>query len=384
LTTEPYILVDATAIPQNRGGVGRYLEHLLPALAASGSRLAIASQSTDEAWLTESVPGAVVIPIPAATSRGRRLIWEQMGLPRLARSLGVDVIFSPHYTMPLATRLPVVVTLHDATFFSHPQVHSRFKRVFFRRWSRISLRRAAACVVPSQATRTELLTWVKPATDRMTVAYHGVNTDVFHAPTASAISAAADRVGSSSWIAFLGTLEPRKNVPSLIEAFGLITEPADLRLVLAGARGWDYAVDDAIAESPARDRIDRLGFVADDDLAAVLGGAAAFVYPSLGEGFGLPVLEAMACGAPVVTTPYLALPEVGGDVAIYTEPDAASIADAIRNAMSDTATSATSRRARGIVRAATFSWTASAQTHAAVFAAASSGVGVPASATGDN
>jgi glycosyltransferase involved in cell wall biosynthesis len=366
LTTEPYILVDATAIPHNRGGVGRYLEHLLPALAHDGARVAIACQQSDELWLSESVVGAHIVPIAAARSRGRRLLWEQTGLPRLARSLGVDVIFSPHYTMPLATRIPVVVTLHDATFFSHPQLHSRFKRVFFRRWSRISLRNAAACIVPSQATKNELLAWVKPKNDTMTVAYHGVNTDVFRLPNAAEVAAAATRVGSRHWITFLGTLEPRKNVPQLIEAFGQLTSPPDLRLVLAGAKGWDDNVDGAIAASPARDRIDRLGFVADDELAPLLGGAAAFVYPSLGEGFGLPVLEAMASGATVVTTRFLALPEVGGDVAIYTDPDATSIANAIRSAIAESG----SRSAAGVARAATFSWSASARTHAQVFTTA--------------
>jgi glycosyltransferase involved in cell wall biosynthesis len=363
LTTKPYILVDATAIPANRGGVGRYLEHVLPALAAGGTRLAIACQPRDAQWLRASMPSAHVAPITAVVSRGRRLLWEQLGLPRLARSIGVDVIFSPHYTMPLAARLPVVVTLHDATFFSHPQVHSRFKRVFFRRWSRISLCRAAACIVPSKATHDELLRYVRPRADRMTVAYHGVDTAVFHPPTAAAVADAASRIGSPNWLAFLGTLEPRKNVTGLIEAFGAVDKPADLRLVLAGARGWDEAVDGAIAASPARDRIDRLGFVADEDLAAILGGSAAFVYPSLGEGFGLPVLEAMACGATVVTTPLLALPEVGGDVALYAQPDAKSIAAEIRTAISQRG----SRAAAGISRAAEFSWAESAKTHARVF-----------------
>jgi glycosyltransferase involved in cell wall biosynthesis len=322
--------------------------------------------------LTETVVGARIVPVAAASRRGRRLLWEQTGLPRLASSLAVDAIFSPHYTMPLATRLPVIVTLHDATFFSHPQLHSRFKRIFFRRWSRTSLRRAAACIVPSQATRDELLHWVKPKTDRMTVAYHGVDTAVFHAPTPAQVAAMAKRIGSSHWITFLGTIEPRKNVTSLVRAFEAIAAPADLRLVLAGAKGWDEQVDNAIAASPARDRIERRGFVPDADLAPLLGGSAAFVYPSLGEGFGLPVLEALASGATVVTTPFLALPEVGGDVAIYCEPQPSSIAAAITTAIAENG----SRREAGIARAQQFSWAASAETHAAVFAEASTGAAV--------
>lgn len=366
MTTSPRILIDATAIPADRGGVGRYLAHLIPALAELDTRLEIACQPRDAGLLAAAAPDAGVHPA-AATGRSRllRLGWEQVALPRLARRVGADLIFSPHYTMPLMAGVPVVVTLHDATFFSHPELHGPVKRAFFKYWTRLSLRRAAACVVPSRATRTELVRWARPRRDRMTVAYHGVDTEVFHVPSAEEVDAARARIGADDWIAFLGTLEPRKNVTSLVRAFGEL-DPR-LRLVLAGATGWDAEVDGAIAESPARDRILRLGFVDDRDLAAVLGGARVFVYPSLGEGFGLPVLEAMACGSVVVTTPFLALPEVGGQVAIYTQPDAPAIASAVRAAMAEPGRR---RRSRGVERAAGFSWEASARTHLSVFASA--------------
>jgi glycosyltransferase involved in cell wall biosynthesis len=368
VTTTPHILVDATAIPANRGGVGRYLEHLLPALEVAGARLSVVAVPRDVGWLTEALPGSHVIEA-AGRSRPLRLAWEQTGLPRLAARIGADVIFSPHYTMPLATRVPVVVTLHDATFFSHPEVHGGLKRRFFTTWSRVSLRRAAAAIVPSRATRDELLRWVRPARDRMTVAYHGVDTAVFHPPTPAQVSSASARLGGAArWIAFLGTIEPRKNVGNLVRAFdALATELPDLRLALIGGSGWDAEIDGVVAAAGARDRILRLGFVADTDLAGLLGGAAAVAYPSLGEGFGLPMLEAMASGAPVVTTPFLALPEVGGDVAVYSQPDADSLASALRGLLAETGTD---RRERGIQRAKEFSWSASAATHLAVFRSA--------------
>ena len=370
MSRSPHILVDATAIPANRGGVGRYLERLLPALAEEGAQLSVVCQPRDVEWIAGSATGITVIPAPgAARSRPLRLAWEQTGLPRLAAKIRSDVIFSPHYTMPLATRIPVVVTLHDATFFSMPEVHSAVKRRFFTTWSRLSIRRAAACVVPSRATKDELLRWVHPKQDTITVAYHGVDLDIFHVPTEAEIAAARETLsGAPRWVAFLGTIEPRKNVGNLIRAFDLVAVGAtDLHLALTGASGWDGEIDGLVAASPAHDRIHRLGFVDDAALPGLLGGAAAFVYPSLGEGFGLPVLEAMACGAPVVTTPFLALPEVGGDVAVYSQPDAASLAIAIREVIAeDTAT----RRTRGVERAKGFSWAASARTHLAVFTAA--------------
>lgn len=368
MTSTPHILVDATAIPANRGGVGRYLEHLLPALERAGARLTVVAVSRDAGWLTEALPNSSVIEA-AGRSRPLRLAWEQTGLPRLAGRIGADVIFSPHYTMPLAARVPVVVTLHDATFFSHPEVHSALKRRFFTTWSRVSLGRAAAAIVPSRATRDELLRWVHPKRDRMTVAYHGVDTAVFHPPTHAQLASATARIGATGpWIAFLGTIEPRKNVGNLVRAFDeLAAELPDLRLVLIGGSGWDAEVDGILASARAKERILRLGFVDDADLAGLLGGAAAVAYPSLGEGFGLPVLEAMASGAPVVTTPFLALPEVGGDVAVYSQPDAPALASALRDLISE---AGGDRRERGIARAREFSWAASAETHLAVFRAA--------------
>jgi glycosyltransferase involved in cell wall biosynthesis len=372
--TSPSVLVDATAIPGDRGGVGRYLEHLLPALDAAGTRLTIVAKRADAGWLAESVPGAtVVVPRASIDSRARRLVWEQLALPRLAARHSADVIFSPHYTMPLGARLPVVVTLHDATFFSHPELHGRGKRIFFREWIARSLKSAAALIAPSAATRSEVARWTGLPVDKVTVAFHGVDAATFHAPSEAERDAARALVGGTEWIAFLGTLEPRKNLVALVQAFGTVaadpgiaTRFPDLRLVLAGGRGWDDRLDAAILASPVADRIVRLGFVDNSALPGILGSSLAVAYPSLGEGFGLPVIEAMACGAPVVTTRLLALPEVGGDVAVYTEPDAASIAETLVKLLGDDAERA-DRSRRGLARAAEFGWAQSAATHAAVF-----------------
>jgi glycosyltransferase involved in cell wall biosynthesis len=373
VTVSPSVLVDATAIPRNRGGVGRYLEHLLPALDTAGQRMTIAAKEYDSQWLAAAAPNSRIVVPSGIGSRPARLLWEQFGLPRLAHREGVDLIFSPHYTMPVFAGRPVVVTLHDATFFSHPELHSRGKRLFFRSWIRYSLRRSAAVIVPSKATQSELVRWAAASAAHITVAYHGVNTATFHEPSPSELDAARELVGREHWIGFLGTLEPRKNVSALVAAFaGVVTDVAhrypDLTLALAGGNGWDAALDGAIAASPAKDRIAKLGFVADSDLAGFLGGSLAVAYPSLGEGFGLPVLEAMASGAAVVTTPFLALPEVGGDVAVYSQPDAASIGKAITALLLDDDDRGARARA-GVARAAEFGWDSSAATHAAVFEA---------------
>jgi glycosyltransferase involved in cell wall biosynthesis len=372
-TASLHVLVDATAIPADRGGVGRYLQHLLPALAGEDLRLTVVAQETDRSWLAATVPSAHII---GAGRRMRhrpiRLLWEQLGLPALASRLRADVVFSPHYTMPVLTRRPVVVTFHDATFFSHPELHTPAKRLFFRTWIRLSSRRAAVLVVPSAATATE----VESAVGRrrpVRVAHHGVDGSAFRAPTPAETARAAAAVGTPHWIAFLGTLEPRKNVGNLVRAFSEVSvEPRvvarypDLQLVLAGGRGWDATLDATISASGRIDSIRRLGFVDDADLPGLLGGALIVAYPSLGEGFGLPVLEAMACGAPVLTTPLLSLPEVGGDAARYSDPDAGSLAAGLLAMLLDDAERA-ERSSRGLLRAARFTWSASAAVHGDAF-----------------
>jgi glycosyltransferase involved in cell wall biosynthesis len=365
-----HALLDATAIPVDRGGVGRYLDGLIGELARLESlRLTVVCQSHDAASYAES--GAEVIAAPARiTGRAQRLAWEQTRLPALARTVGADLLHSPHYTMPLRAGLPVVVTVHDATFFSDPQLHTAVKRRFFTAATRIAVRRAAEVVVPSAATRGELVRLVSPRADRAIVAPHGVDAAVFHQPTDTEVGNVRRDLGlgEQPFVAFLGSIEPRKNVSNLIrgwvQAASALDEPP--ALVIAGGKGWDSSVAAAEAAVPDSLRLVRPGYLPLAQLRALLGGAEVVAYPALGEGFGLPVLEAMACGAPVLTTRRLSLPEVGGDAAEYCEVDAGSIGSALTTLLGDPVRRHELAK-RGIDRAATFSWARSAEIHANVY-----------------
>ncbi len=369
----PRVLVDATAVPADRGGVGRYVDGLIAALGKTDADLAIACQRADAERYGRMAPRADVVPGPAAIShRPARLAWEQTGLPLVAEQVGANVVHSPHYTLPLRAGRPVVVTVHDATFFTQPEVHTAVKGTFFRSATRTTLRRATRVIVPSKATRDELVRLLEADPTRIDVAYHGVDHDVFHAPTDDERAHVAARLGvHGPYVAFLGTLEPRKNVPNLIrgwvQAVHWRDEPP--ALVLAGGSGWDDEVDAAIAEVPSHLRVLRPGYLRFSDLRGFLGGATVVAYPSHGEGFGLPVLEAMACGAPVLTTHRLSLPEVGGDAVAYTEPDAAAIAESL-SALLDDADRRASLAAAGMSRAREFTWEASAEAHLASYARA--------------
>jgi glycosyltransferase involved in cell wall biosynthesis len=354
--------------------VGRYVDGLVSALAEMDADLAIASQRADAERYGRMAPNAKVIAGPAAIAhRPARLAWEQTGLPLVAQQVGAEVVHSPHYTMPLRAGRPVVVTIHDATFFTEPDLHTSVKGTFFRSATRTALRRSARCVVPSKATRDELIRILDADATLLDVAYHGVDQTTFHVPADEEKQRVQARLGLAGqpYIAFLGMLEPRKNVPGLVR--GWVKACADRddapALVLAGGTGWDDTIDAAISEVPSHLRVLRPGYLRFTDLPGFLGGALMVAYPSHGEGFGLPVLEAMACGAPVLTTQRLSLPEVGGDAVAYTEPDSDAIAVALTSLLDDPERRAALGEA-GHQRSLEFTWAHSAEAHLASYARA--------------
>ena len=380
--TEPRVLIDATAVPSDRGGVGRYVDSLIAALDADGAAPVVVCQARDTALYAGLAPRAEVLPVAEqVATRTARLTWEQTTLPRVARRVRAGVLHCPHYTMPLAGPVATVVTLHDATFFTDPGLHSPVKARFFRAWTRISLRGAALCVVPSASTARELRRVAGADDRRLQVAHHGVDSDRFHPPSPEEVATVRHRLGlrRTPYVAFLGALEPRKNVPALICGFTraseILTERARAEggqppaLVLAGQPGWDSQVERALQAVPHRVRMIRAGYLPLGELSGFLGGAALVAYPSLGEGFGLPVLEAMAAGAAVLTTRRLSLPEVGGDAVAYCGIRAADIATGIVELLADPARRA-QLSAAAQRRAKEFSWAGSAARHREIYARA--------------
>lgn len=371
---EPRVLIDATAVRADRGGVGRYVDCLVAALEADGAALMVVCQPRDAQLYAALAPHADVVPaVERLVARTARLTWEQTTLPWLIRRARVDVVHCPHYTMPLATPAATVVTLHDATFFTDPGVHSPVKAGFFRAWTRTSLRRADVCVVPSASTARELRRVAGPDVarnvDSLHVVHHGVDADRFHPPSPEEKIVVRRRLSldTSPYVAFLGALEPRKNVPALIRGFARASQiragrPDPPALVLAGQPGWDSQVERALQAVPHRIRVIRAGYLPLAELSGFLGGAAVVTYPSLGEGFGLPVLEAMAAGAAVLTTRRLSLPEVGGDAVAYCGIDADDIAAGLVELLDDPARRA-ELSAAAQRRAKDFSWAASATLH---------------------
>jgi glycosyltransferase involved in cell wall biosynthesis len=276
----------------------------------------------------------------------------------------------PNYSMPLRPGLPTVVTIHDLSFFTDPERYTQIGGVSLKSATKTAGRQATRLIVPSNATRDELVRVLDIDPGKIDVAYHGVDHRLFHRPDKVQVSHVTARLGlhGKPYVAFLGSLAPRKNAPALV--CGWAAAVADLAeppaLVLAGGGGWSQELDEAVAQVPPHLRLVRPGYLPFADLPGFLGGAVVVAAPSRGEGFGLPVLEAMACGAPVLTTYRTSLPEVGGDAVAYTEPDADSIAVALRALLDDPERRAALSTA-GYARSQDFSWGASATAHVASY-----------------
>jgi len=363
------VCLDATAVPGRPAGAGRYVLDLAGALGRRDDvELTVMCRRGDEArW--QSGPGDNLALGRAPSRRPLRLAWEQAELPRLLHGHHVDVHHAPHYTMPLAARIPTVVTVHDLSFFTHPEWHQRGKVMFFRSAITLAARRASAIVAVS-ATTAALLAEHTRCRAPVHVIAHGVDHRRFGPEDPGDDEAALVRLGARPpYVAFLGTLEPRKDVPTLVRAFDrLAAAHPDLTLVLAGARGWGTdAVEAAVGAARHRNRVRMLGFVAEADMPALLRRAAVVAYPSLEEGFGLPVLEALACGAPVVTTAGTVMEEVAGAAAFLVPSGRAdSLAEGLETAIAG-GRDVDERRLLGFEVAARHTWEASTAAHVEVY-----------------
>ena len=374
MTPPVRLSLDVSAVPAEPAGAGRYTLGLAAALADRRDvQLTLLSRSDDADRWRALAPDASVEAV-APGPRPLRLAWEQTRLPWRLRRLPVEVHHGPHYTMPEASSLPRVVTIHDLTFFDHPEWHQRTRVPFFRRAIRVAARHAEALVCVSAST-AERLSEICPPSGPVHVVPHGVDHERFRPdePEPGADEAALAGLDiTGPYVAFVGTLEPRKDVPTLVRAFDrMCAAHAGLTLVLAGGSGWGAAaVDEAIAEARHSERIVRAGYVADAVVAALLRRAAAVAYPSLEEGFGLPALEALACGTPLVTTTGSAMQEVVQGAAVLVAPgDVDGLAGAL-DLLVRRDDGLPARRTRGLAVAARHNWAASAAGHLDAYRAA--------------
>ena len=255
-------------------------------------------------------------------------LWTHIRLAAELRQHPPDVLFVPAHVLPLYCPVPAVVTVHDLGYLHYPEAHRPFDRRYLHWTTRRHSRVAHRIIADSLATRQDLVDFYGADPARIRVVYLGRDENLARVTDTKTIAQAkAGYHIQGDYLLYLGTLHPRKNLARLIEAFHTATgtlQNEDLKLVIAGKRGWLY--DDIFAQVRRLSLTDRVifpGYVAEAVKPALLSGALAYVFPSLYEGFGLPVLEAMACGVPVLTGNGSSLPEVAGQAALLVDPHSA-------------------------------------------------------------
>jgi glycosyltransferase involved in cell wall biosynthesis len=360
------VLIDCTQIPLKRTGVGVYADELLkelPKLLQAYDTLYVLIQS-DDTVLREILSVTENVCVLTASSRFLRnrlllAIYEQLILPWILLRKKIDVVHSLHYTHPLVCPCARAVTIHDMTFFLIPEMHTTARKLIFSFFIKRALHRAEAVIFVSESTKRDAQRICGVINDRQFVIPLGVDTPRFTEISESRRKATLLRLNiDRPYILFVGTMEPRKNVKRLIHAFERLGPYSNqYKLIIVGRLGWDYEDTlQAIQNSPLKHNILRLGYLAAADKAVLLAACDLLVYPSLYEGFGLPILEGMAAGAPVITSVTSSLPEVAGRAAVLVNPECTEeIASSMRAVLSDT-TYAKSLREAGRMRAREFTW----------------------------
>lgn len=343
----------------NRFGIGRFVREIVGALDKNYSHHTYTLFTLNQSSRNGGGPYAL-----SRLLRGmKRFIWLHTVLPvRVARKQ-LDVLFCPDYLMPFTASCPVVLAIHDLAFQLHPEwsdtVVSRQLRWCVPR----NVQKATRIVVPSQWVKQELIETFHCSSEKISVIPEGVG-DIFQRlPLAQAQKRLA-RYGLNNvnFLLNVGEWSPRKNLLRLLQAFAAIRTWYAGKLVLAGGGRWSQRpLQRAIRQLNLVDRVVLAGFVPDEDLPALYSCADLFVFPSLYEGFGLPVLEAMACGCPVVASRVAAIPEVANGAAILVDPyDVPGLARAMRELVQDRSRQAQLRQ-EGFRRAQVLSWTNTAR-----------------------
>ncbi len=286
----------------------------------------------------------------------RRIAWEQLVQPW---QLGAfDLYHALAFVAPLALPAPLVVTVYDLSFLHYPQLLSRSRRAYLRLFTGLTCRRARRVICISRSTAQDVIEHLGVAPTKVDVAAAGHDPARFHPlpPAATAAFRQEKGLPERFWL-FVGTLEPRKNLLTLLQAYAALPARERPPLLLGGGKGWGYdEIFASINRLGLADSVRWLGFLAADELPYWYNCAEAFVYPSVYEGFGLPVLEAMACGTPVIVSDASSLPEVAGEAGLCVPPrDARAWAAALHTAMTDAGWRAASRQ-RGLAQASRYTW----------------------------
>ena len=353
--------IDITPLAGPRAGVGNYCYYLLGRLAALAPEFQFLGLATGLPRIDQGdLPGSMVYRQIRVPTRLMYRLWSVAHAPKADVLLGgLDVYHATNYFLPPVKSARRVLTIHDMAFLARPGLCSpKITRSFAKHVPRF-IEEADAVIACSESTKADILRYSKVEPAKVTVAYEAAGEDFARKDREAAAHRLSKAYGiQGPYLLFVSTLEPRKNVPTLLRAFARLAKDIPHRLVLVGGLGWSTGpIFEALDKLQLGERVMQIGFVeSHSDLSAFYSAADAFVFPTLYEGFGLPLIEAMTCGCPVVTSNNASVPEVTGDAALRVDAeDVEGIAAAIRRVLEDEPLRE-SLRARGIEQAAKFSW----------------------------
>jgi glycosyltransferase involved in cell wall biosynthesis len=364
---------DVTPLCTPMSGVGTYTVNLLEHLERlSGDEIVRLAHRTSPVNGPGDRNGQAAVPINGRRPGLNKTVWMQLVLPRQLRHLCTDVC---HFTNGVAsfwTPCPSVVTIHDMTLWLFPEYHYRRRLLAMRPFVPLAARRAAAIIAVSEATKADVVRILGVEASKVHVVHEAPSRHFRPLRSEAQLQTVRRRYGlPHRFVLYVGTIEPRKNLVRLVEAYARLRASRDIAhgLVFVGRRGWkDEAVFAAVERLELDADVRFLGYVPAGDLVALYNLADVVAFPSLYEGFGLPVLEAMACGTPVVTSPNGSLREVAGCAAEFVDPcDVDSIAEGLWRVLRDTAHQE-ELGACGLARAACFSWDRAARQTRQIYA----------------
>jgi glycosyltransferase involved in cell wall biosynthesis len=340
------------------GGINRVIYHTLAELGRDPRGhtfdVFVPQAPTEKAWgslnFRESGPQTI--------SPTRRILWEQTRLPRQLRQLQPDLLHGMAYAVPVGWSGPSVVTVYDLSFLLFPETFKLANRIYLTAATRATARRARRVLTISEHARRDIVRLLNVPVECVDVTYPAVEDRYRRLPEDEVEAFRMARGLPEAYVFTLGTLEPRKNLVGLLEAYSRLSKPRP-PLYVAGGSGWHVSpIFDMLRQLDLVDEVHFLGFVPEDELPLWYNAARLFAFPSLYEGFGLPVLEAMACGAPVITSTAASLPEVSGKAAVLVPPqDTDRIAQELARVLDDPQLRI-ELRAAGRIQASRFSWRA--------------------------
>ncbi len=353
-------------------GINWYIQNLLAHLPQAAPDIQFTAFVSDRRF-SPSQGLRVSRPMWNTSRPLKRILWEQLAAPAVQRRQRIALWHSMAFVSPLMSQIPAIVTVFDLSFLLFPQIFKPAQRLYLQEMTGWSVRRAAQVIAISEHTRQDVIARLGAPAERVQTVYCGVDPSFAPLP-ADEIEVFRRQKGlPERFILFLSTIEPRKNVLRLLDAFYSLVnsgrpELADLHLVLAGGKGWFFEPMFAHARALGlEERVHWPGYVPEAEKKLWYNAAMCFCYPSLYEGFGLPPLEAMACGTPVVTSNAASLPEVVGDAGLMVQAeDVAGLKTALERLLDDVAL----RRelsGRGTRRAARFTWEAAARQTAQIY-----------------